>query len=130
SGLGNEGMVDTFTFNMKARASWSPMTDIRFSQIKITPIMGVSYGDSFYVIGNSADKKEPILFRSTKIDYTGPTGDPKGAGKIDPIPTPNDEKPKDTNTGDTTNVASYIGIAALAIVALLGIGYKVKKDKK
>ncbi|MEG0075391.1 MAG: S8 family serine peptidase [Eubacterium sp.] len=88
--LGQENMIDTWHFNLTnpvtdPNALWSADTANLYSQTKITRNMGVSYDGEFYVLGYTGSMEEPLIFRSTKVSYTGPTADPKGKDPVKPV---------------------------------------------
>lgn len=73
--LGQDNMVDTWNFDA-ATGTWSGSQDILYSQVKTTRNIGVSYDGRFYALGITGDFNQPQIFRSTAVNYTGPTKDP------------------------------------------------------
>ena len=126
--LDKADMMDTWSFNSKD-GTWAGMADRLYSQIKTTQNIGAAAGGQFYVLGYTGKSEEPLVFRSTTVDYTGPTGDPSGDKPTPPEPSPTVQptiNPTPTTTTDTTgnNAGTGIfggpsGMALTAVVVLL-----------
>lgn len=142
-GLGTENMVDTWSLNAENK-TWAGDTDRLYSQTKTTQNIGAASGNQFYVLGYTGRNTEPLVFRSTTVDYTGPTGDPSGDQPTPPEPVPSVNPsptvaPTDSGTtGNGTNAgtglfggASGIALTAAALLLLAAAGglvlYKRRK---
>lgn len=142
-GLGTENMFDTWGFNAE-NGNWTGDTGRLYSQTKTTQNIGAASGNQFYVLGYTGRNAEPLVFRSTTVDYTGPTGDPSGDQPTPPEPGPSVNPsptvaPTDSGTtGNGTNAgtglfggASGIALTAAALLLLAAAGglvlYKRRK---
>lgn len=129
--LGKTSMLDTWSFNAKTKdGDWKGMVDKLYSQTKTTQIFGAASGSQFYVLGYTGRNTEPLVFRSTTVDYTGPTADPSGDQPTPPDPSPSvnpspTAAPADSGTtGNGTNAGTGLfgggsGIAMTATALLL-----------
>ncbi len=83
--LGGDSMVDTWNFDAST-GNWSGNQDVLYSQVKTTRNIGVTYGDRFYAMGYTGIYDQPQIFRSTAVNYTGPTKDPSSEQETITIP--------------------------------------------
>ena len=127
--LGKNSMLDTWDFNAKDGA-WAGDAGRLYSQTKTTQNIGAASGNQFYVLGYTGRNTEPLVFRSTTVDYTGPTADPSGDQPTPPGPSPSvnpspTAAPADSGTtGNGTNAGTGLfgggaGIAMTATALLL-----------
>lgn len=123
-GLGSENMFDTWSFNAKD-GSWAGDAGKLYSQTKTTQNIGASSGGKFYVLGYTGRSAEPLVFRSTTVDYTGPTGDPSGDQPTPPEPSPSvnpspTAAPADSGTtgnGSNAGTGLFGGASGIALTA-------------
>lgn len=127
--LGKNSMLDTWDFNAKD-GTWAGDAGRLYSQTKTTQNIGAASGNQFYVLGYTGRNTEPLVFRSTTVDYTGPTADPSGDQPTPPGPSPSvnpspTAAPADSGTtGNGTNAGTGLfgggsGIAMTATALLL-----------
>ncbi len=122
--MGTEKMMDTWSFNAKDE-SWTGDADRLYSQTKTTQNIGASSGGKFYVLGYTGRNDEPLVFRSTTVDYTGPTGDPSGDQPTPPEPSPSVNPsptvaPTDSGTtanGSNAGTGLFGGTSGMALTA-------------
>ncbi|WP_195270167.1 S8 family serine peptidase [Eubacterium sp. 1001713B170207_170306_E7] len=139
SGLGTDGMLDTWSFR---DGVWSGDATRLYSQTKTTQTIGAASGSQFYVLGYTGNSAEPLVFRATTVDYTGPAADP---GSDTPTPTVKPEpsvnpnptvQPTDHNGGKNagtglfdTTAGMSLAIAAILLIAAGG-GFVVYRKRK
>ena len=117
-------MMDTWSFNAKDKA-WAGDADKLYSQTKTTQNIGAASGNQFYVLGYTGRSTEPLVFRSTTVDYTGPTGDPSGDQPTPPEPSPSVNPsptvaPTDSGTtgnGSNAGTGLFGGASGIALTA-------------
>lgn len=117
-------MMDTWSFNAKDKA-WAGDADKLYSQTKTTQNIGAASGNQFYVLGYTGRSVEPLVFRSTTVDYTGPTGDPSGDQPTPPGPSPSvnpspTAAPTDNGTtgnGSNAGTGLFGGASGIALTA-------------
>ncbi|MDO4289016.1 MAG: S8 family serine peptidase [Eubacterium sp.] len=98
--LGKDIMRDTWSLSLEDDL-WSADENRLYSQSKITRNTGAASGGKFYVLGYTGKTEEPLIFRATDVDYTGPTADPGSDSAVTPTPEPQPETNPTTPTGDT-----------------------------
>jgi serine protease len=117
-------MMDTWSFNAKDKA-WAGDAGKLYSQTKTTQNIGAASGNQFYVLGYTGRDTEPLVFRSTTVDYTGPTGDPSGDQPTPPEPSPSvnpspTAAPADSGTtgnGSNAGTGLFGGASGIALTA-------------
>lgn len=117
-------MMDTWSFNAKDKA-WAGDAGKLYSQTKTTQNIGAASGNQFYVLGYTGRDTEPLVFRSTTVDYTGPTGDPSGDQPTPPGPSPSvnpspTAAPADSGTtgnGSNAGTGLFGGASGIALTA-------------
>ena len=140
--LGTKDMLDTWYFTPED-SQWTGAPNKLYSQTKTTQTIGVASGDQFYVLGYTGRHEDSLIFRSTTVDYTGPTGDPSSEAPTPPEPTPSIKPsptviPTDQNTTGTDSNAktgilnphSGLTLSIVALLLLASIGGVVFLDKK
>lgn len=140
--LGENNMLDTWDFNAQ-NGTWAGDADKLYSQTKTTQNIGAASGNQFYVLGYTGRSTEPLVFRSTTVDYTGPTGDPSGDQPTPPGPSPSvnpspTAAPADSGTtGNGSNAgtglfggASGIALTAAALLLLAAGGLVLYRRRK
>ena len=139
--LGTENMMDTWCFNAQDN-TWPGDAGRLYSQTKTTQNIGAASGNQFYVLGYTGRSTEPLVFRSTTVDYTGPTADPGDKPTPPTPPTPPSPSvnpsptaaPTDNGTNAGTGLfggGSGIAMTATALLLLAAAGglvlYKRRK---
>lgn len=122
--LDKDEMMDTWSFNAKDKA-WAGDAGKLYSQTKTTQNIGAASGNQFYVLGYTGRDTEPLVFRSTTVDYTGPTGDPSGDQPTPPEPSPSvnpspTAAPADSGTtgnGSNAGTGLFGGASGIALTA-------------
>lgn len=122
--LGTENMMDTWRFNAQDNI-WPGDDGKLYSQTKTTQNIGAASGNQFYVLGYTGRNTEPLVFRSTTVDYTGPTADPSGDQPAPPGPSPSvnpspTAAPTDNGTtgnGSNAGTGLFGGTSGIALTA-------------
>lgn len=122
--LGENNMLDTWDFNAQD-GTWAGDDGRLYSQTKTTQNIGAASGNQFYVLGYTGRNEEPLVFRSTTVDYTGPTADPSGDQPAPPGPSPSvnpspTAAPTDNGTtgnGSNAGTGLFGGTSGIALTA-------------
>lgn len=138
--LNTEGMQDTWNFDARTAALTGDTSQL-YCTTKTTQNVGASLDGQFYALGfKDGVSGENIVFRSTAVSYTGPTGNP-GEGSVTPAPGPDDNPSAPSNgsvvaaaagvnTGITASsyaVPAAIILIAIAVLAVVGVVVYRKK---
>ncbi|MDO4289015.1 MAG: S8 family serine peptidase [Eubacterium sp.] len=98
--LDKDTMRDTWSLNL-GNDLWQGDDSRLYSQSKVTRVIGAASSGKFYVLGYTGKLKEPLIFRATDADYTGPTADPGSDSAVTPTPKPQPSVNPTTQPADT-----------------------------